>query len=595
MNFDYFVLPFCIGALILFTILSTRYAMWIVKLPRIDKRKAWLGILKFKFIGSIWEVFRESLLHRKIFKINAMLGWMHMSFAFGWFLLIVIGAMESKFHKSRVFNMPYDPIFLRYFEHNTHGFFFAEGFTFIMDLILLILLTATILAISKRVYSNLFGLKRTTKLILGDKIALYSLWTIFPLRFLAESFTSGLYNNGGFLTGTFGNIFASFLPLQMLEYPFWWAYSSALCLFFIFLPFSRYMHIPTEIFLIYLRNCGIRTSKNHTGYTEFEIYSCSRCGICIDKCQLTDVMQNKTQGVYFIQQIRRNILSSETAYNCLLCGRCTTYCPVGIDINKVRLLKRHDFAPENGFNFNYLDEKVTVAPFEYDVIYFAGCMTHLTPTIKNSMVKILNKSGDRYIFLDKEGSICCGKPLLFAGNEKQARELKYENKKLINKTGAKTLVTSCPICYNIFKNEYNLTIEVLHHSQYIKRLIENKKITLSKSQLNVVYHDPCELSRTNNVYDEPREILNAIANLQTTNHEKDNALCCGGSLGNFVISETERNKITNNMVAKLSEHKPDVIVTACPLCKKTMNKQSDVPINDISELVSNAILQEKNY
>jgi Fe-S oxidoreductase len=589
MNFDLFVIPFCIGALILFAVLITRYSMWMIKLPRIDRRKAWLGFIRFKFLNSIWEVFRESLIHRKIFRINAMLGWMHMSFAFGWFLLILIGAAESKFHTSKAFNMPYDPIFLRFFEHDTRGFQFGEGFTFIMDLLLLVLLSATILAWTKRIYSRLFGMRKTTKLILGDKIALYSLWAIFPLRFLAESFTSGLYNNGGFLTGTFGNMFAATLPLEYLEYPAWWAYSSALCSFFIFLPFSRYMHIPTENFLIYLRNCGIRTDKKHTGYTEFEIYSCSRCGICIDKCQLSEVRNNKIQGVYFIHDLRRNILSSETAYNCMLCGRCTSYCPVGIDINRVRLLKRQDFAPESGFNYAYIEEKINVPPFDYDVVYFAGCMTHLTPTIKNAMVNILKKSGDRYIFLDKEGSICCGRPLLLAGNEKQARDLKYENKKLIAKTGAKKLVTSCPICYNIFKNEYNLNIEVLHHSQYIQQLIENNKIKLKHSDKRIVYHDPCELGRANNVYDDPRTVISHCANIESISVEKEKAVCCGSSLADFYTQGKYKMEMRDKALKILMSTQPDELITACPLCKKTFTYGTEKPVKDISELVEESI------
>ncbi|MFH2095227.1 MAG: (Fe-S)-binding protein [Bacteroidota bacterium] len=584
MNFDPFVIPFSTGALILFAILLARYAMWIVKIPRPDQHKAWKGLFSLKLFRSVWEVFRESLIHRNIFRINKMLGWMHMSFAFGWFLLIAFGTMESKFHKHKVFNMPYDPIFLRYFEHDVHGFRFAEGFTTIMDMLLLLLLTATFFALIKRIYSRLFGMKKTTKLLPGDKIALYSLWLIFPMRFLAESFTAGLYNNGGFLTQSTGNVFAATLPLEYLEYPAWWAYSSALCMFFLFLPFSRYMHIPTEIFLISLRNCGIRTDTKITGYSEFEIYSCSRCGICIDKCQMSKVTGKQMQAVYFLQDIRRNILADKMVYDCMLCGRCKQYCPVGIDITRHRQMRRLEFAPVNGFYFKYLEDKIPMTPVQYDIAYFAGCMTHLTPNVKNAMLRLMKNAGEKFIFLDREGSICCGRPLMLAGNDRQAKSLMYENKKLIRQSGAKILVTSCPICYRTFKNDYGLDIEVMHHSRYLLKLAINGKLQLKMSDRKVVYHDPCELGRGMNEYDDPRELIMKIAELSATSEERQGAVCCGGSLADFISSAEQKNTVRDNSLKILCENNPDEIITACPLCKKTFFCGTEVPVRDIAEL-----------
>ena len=108
-------------------------------------------------------------------------------------------------------------------------------------------------------------------------------------------------------------------------------------------------------------------------------------------------------------------------------------------------------------------------PEKVDVLYFAGCMTHLTPTIKNSMVRLLDASGVNYSFLDEEGGVCCGRPLMLAGQDKEARELINYNSQLIWKSGAHTLVTSCPICYKVFKESYYLDVEVLHHTQFIKK------------------------------------------------------------------------------------------------------------------------------
>lgn len=590
MNFELFVIPFVTGALILFAVLLARYAYWIVQMPRSDRRKAWMGFFRPAFFRSLWEVFRESLLHKKVFRVNAMLGWMHMSFAFGWFLLILFGTLETKFHKHKVFNMPYDPIFLRYFEHDERQFFFARGFSFVMDFLLLILLLATLLAIYKRIRSRFFGMKKTTKLITGDKIALYSLWSVFPLRFLAESFTSGLYHNGGFLTGTAGQAFASFLPLQYLELPAWWAYSSALFVFFVFLPFSRYNHIPTELFLIFLRNCKIKTCDKFSGYTEFEIYSCSRCGICIDKCQLAHVRPQPTQAVYFLQDIRRNILQPDKMFNCMLCGRCTEFCPVGIKADHLRKIKRKDTELEFGFSYKYAEEQITVPPVSYDVGYFAGCMTHLTPTIKNAMVALLKKADVKYLFIDENGTVCCGRPLNLSGNERQAKSLMRENKYIIQQSGIKTLVTSCPICLRVFKESYNLNIEVLHHSQYLLRLVEEGKIPVHPSDLSMVYHDPCDLGRGLHIYDEPRTLLAQCGALLSAPQEKAEALCCGNSLADFITPENKRQEMRNLALDELLSPNPDILVTACPQCKKSFNYGSRVPVKDIAE-----VLAENNF
>lgn len=589
MNFDPFVIPFVAGSLILFAILLARYTYWIVQMPRADRRKAWTGFFKPAFVKSIWEVFRESLLHKKIFRINAMLGWMHMSFAFGWFLLIIMGTVESKFHKHKVFNMPYDPIFLRFFEHDVSGFFFSTGFSFIMDLLLLALLVATLLAVYKRIRSRFFGMKRTTKLIAGDTIALYSLWLIFPMRFLAESFTAGRFGNGGFLTQTAGDMFAAVIPLQYVEYPAWWAYSSALCLFFIFLPFSRYNHIPTEIFLIFLRNCGIKTCVKFTGYTEFEIYSCSRCGICIDKCQLAEVRPQPSQAVYFIQDVRRNILQPDKAFNCMLCGRCTEYCPVGIKADHLRKVKRKDFALEEGFSYKYTEEKIVVSPVQYDVGYFAGCMTHLTPTVKIAMEKLLNEAKVKYLFIDRDGTVCCGRPLNLSGNERQAKALIRENKRIIRESGIKTLVTSCPICLRIFKEDYHLDIEMLHHSQYILRLAEQGRLQIPLLDNRLVYHDPCDLGRGLGIYDEPRELLARCGQLVSNGFEKEEALCCGNSLADFITPENKRQEMRDNALNELLKHDPDMLVTGCPLCKKSFNYGTTKPVKDIAEVISDAV------
>jgi len=205
------------------------------------------------------------------------------------------------------------------------------------------------------------------------------------------------------------------------------------------------------------------------------------------------------------------------------------------------------------------------------------------------MMKIFRSAGEKVFFMDNDGGVCCGRPLMLAGQEKEARELINFNSEVIWKSGARTLVTSCPICYKVFRESYYLDAEVLHHSQYIKRLIDEGTVRMNYSKSKVVYHDPCELGRGSGVYDEPRAVLSHVAQLLPTDYDSESSLCCGGSIGNIKLSHDDRNKITKDAVAKLTACKPDMIATSCPLCKKTFSKVTEIKVADIAEIVASEI------
>jgi len=555
----------------------------------------------------------ESLIHRKIWKVNPRLGYMHMSLAFGWFLLILFGTIEADIFGATHLNPPYKAIFFKFFnpDHGASGF--EAIFAFWMDLILAVILSGLLLAIFKRISSKgAVGMKKTTKLLTLDKIALTSLWLIFPSRLLAESFTSGAHGSGSFLTGTLGNFFAGFLPCEQLAYPFWWLYSLSLGTFFILLPLTRYMHIPTELFLIFARNSGIKTGDREGSYTDMQIYSCSSCGVCIDACQLsTSAGINNIQTTYLLKGMRNNIDVSDIVNNCLMCGRCQEKCPVAIEISPIRMIQRrmenHISVETPGIMGKYFPHrrnakatKPSIAPSygwlpekkveKAKVVYFAGCMTHLTPTIKKSMVKIFEAAGVDYTFVDEEGGVCCGRPLMLAGETKKARELINYNSKLFFETGADILVTSCPICYKVFNESYTLGMEVTHHTQFIKKLISDGSLRLNFMPKTVAYHSPCDLGRGSGVYEEPKDVLRHVARLQETDYEDANSLCCGGSLANTVIDNATKQKIARDAANELTKNRPDFLATACPLCKKTFASATETKVVDIAELVAEAIL-----
>jgi len=583
---EVFTLPFLFGIIAMFIIVFNRFFYWFVGLSKFDKIRVWKKLRTRTTLKSIYTAFFEGLLHRSIFKKQFVLGYMHMSLAFGWFLLIVVGHIETVFHHKSLAFPFYEPIFFRFFVPG-HSFYGSRVFAFVMDLLLLMVLSGVTLAWLKRIFKMAFGMRRTTKLRPGDQIAMTSLWLIFPLRFFAESIAAGIHHNGSFLTQTFGNLLNHVLPLDKLNIPVWTAYSTALGLFFVALPFSRYMHIPTEIFYIFLRNSGIKLKKRVNTYTKVQVFSCSRCGICLDSCQLNDAGIGTTQSVYVLKRIRDKKLTDEVLFNCLLCGKCQNDCPVDIKLNDLRITQRIESTLQYNSTYDYLEE--TNAQ-KTDVIYFAGCMTHLTPAIKKSMTNLFAKAGVNYWFMDEDKAPCCGRPLMQAGQFDAAQKLIINNQKKMLDSGAKTLVVSCPICYKVFNEDYALPgITVKHHSEYLLELVEQGKIEVSGLNRRLIYHDPCELGRGSGIYEAPRTLLKKYSILVPMKKEKEKAFCCGGSLANIKIKNEERYKIRDKALNVYLSYNPDSLVTSCPLCKKTFANNSSMRVFDIAELLWEAV------
>ncbi len=585
MYYDPFVLPFTIGLNILLIYLVVKYFRWIRTFSNKDKRTIRRNLFSLKTLKACKEVFLESLVHHKIFRTNPFLGYMHMCFGLGWFLLIVVGKIESLVYHTSLFNPPYFAIFFRYFHPANETFPHSNTFAFLMDFILLMILSGLTLAFLKRMYSRALGLKKTTNHRPFDLLILTVLWLIFPLRFLAESFTSGVRGGGGFLTHTAGNFFGTFLPIEQLSYPAWWAYSSALGLFFLLLPFSRYMHIPTEIVYIFLKNWGIKQGRKFNGFSQFQLYSCSRCGICIDRCQLgTTLGMTDTQPVYFLKKLRHHKEHAIQIENCLMCGRCETACPVDLRLNALRLSQRPDFTRITKETYNYV-KIPTQQPAK--VAYFAGCMGHLTPSVTKAMRTIFQKAGVDYSFIDEKGGVCCGRPLKLSGNFNAALVIVEKNQQIIANSGATLLVTSCPICYKTFKEDYALNIPVVHHTEYIRQLIREGLLSPRQSQIRTVFHNPCELGRGCDVYAAPDEVLKAVSRKLATPYDGRNSLCCGGSLANTHITAQQRTQLSTATLNAYAAYQPDLLVTACPLCKKTFTKaEHPIPVKDIAEIVA---------
>ena len=650
-GYSNFVIPFVVGISFMLIWLTVGLIRLLAKIPADDRRRFWKSLITPKIaLKNIKDLFCDCLFHTKIWKRKPLLGYMHSSIAFGWFMLIVLGHIEVALfvpkHLAWTDGGLFYPIFYRFFVWINPGHVTLRGwfFFFLMDFFLLYVLTGVGMAIFKRFRSIVLGMRHTTKPSLADRVALYSLWMIFPLRLLAESFTADL-SGGSFLTVPVNHLWHWIFGDKLFFMPVWWAYSICLGLFFAAMPFSRYMHILTEVLWILLRNAGIQPRHPRKGVAEAEIYACSSCGLCLDACPMNVQKKNlKYSSVYFIRFLRRHNEKKINAIadKCLMCDKCHALCPVGVDAPALRRAQRATVNNSLPYDYSYLMEgslgsnsssvstcvaanacsitagsvastrtatahasltdpspsltepvevttNIQKTSEDWKVMYFAGCMTHLTPRIIKSVEKVFKSAGVNYIFADRDGGICCGRPLMLAGKTDAAYETISANRKMVLGSGCRTLVLSCPICYKIFKDEYALEgVEVLHYTQFIKRLVDEGKLKLTAGDERIVYHDPCELGRGCGVYKEPREVLAQASTLVKATKEGDESICCGGSLGSLTLDSRDRAKITESSVGNLLVNNPQTIVTACPLCLKTFSESvpETVKVQDFAETVS---------
>ena len=588
-GYNDFVLPFMIGMIFILTYCAVALIRIISQLPKEDRKRFFISLVTPKtLLKNIRDIFCDCLLHVKIWKRNKLLGYMHSSIAFGWFMLIVVGHIEVLLYTPHRAKLFYYPIFFRYFVAETESTMRGAVLFFLMDFFLLVVLSGITLAIIKRIRSRMFGMRRTTNPSFLDLVGLYSLWSIFPLRLLAEGFTADI-SGGSFLTKSLNYVFTSFLSDHANMLPSWWAYSCALGIFFCVLPFTRYMHIPSEILLIPLRNAGIKIRHARKGLAKAEVYSCPGCGLCIDACPMGVQKANiKDTTVYLNRQLRRGNEPriEEISDKCLLCGKCTAICPVGVEGDKLRIAQRS--VRKYGINPDYssIDTASLTPDSRGKVLYYAGCMTALTPSIRKAMESLLKKAGVQYELMDKDGGICCGRPMWMAGRFDQARQMVEKNTRIIMDSGADTLLLSCPICYRIFKERYSLDgIRIIHHTEFIDSLISEGRLKVGHRPVKYVYHDPCELGRGCGIYEQPRNALLRAGTFVEAAKNRNESICCGGSVGSLTLGFDKRKVLTENALNNLTAASPDIIVTACPLCLDTFRRYADRKVEDIAETI----------
>ncbi len=239
-----------------------------------------------------------------------------------------------------------------------------------------------------------------------------------------------------------------------------------------------------------------------------------------------------------------------------------------------------------------------------DVLFWVGCagsFDQRAQKITKAFATILDKVGINYAILGKE-EMCTGDPVRRAGNEFMFQMMAYQNIQTLNNYGIKKIVTACPHCFNIIKNEYaelGGNYEVIHHTVFLQQLIDEGKIKMKESGQfkgkRITYHDSCYLGRANTIYEAPRKVLEALdAELVEMKRCRSNGLCCGAG-GAQMFKEEEKGTIrvnaerSNEAIATGSS----IIASACPFCNtmltdgvKLAEKEESVKVMDIAELIA---------
>ena len=329
-----------------------------------------------------------------------------------------------------------------------------------------------------------------------------------------------------------------------------------------------------------------------TYITEQELWACTSCRACVQECPVS------IDQLDIINQMRRNLVLTESRF------------PAEIQ-PAFESLERNGapwaFNPADrarwadGLEISTMAELVERGE-RPDVLFWVGCMGSFDDRAKRITVafaRILQACGIRFAILGQEEH-CHGDPARRMGNEYLYQMLAKDTIDTLNRYAVTTVVTACPHCFHQIGNEFPQlggNYEVIHHSTYIERLLEQQLVPLRTDEgrrLTVAYHDSCYLGRYNDIYDAPRETLRRalpVVNLVEPPRARSRGLCCGAGGGRMWMEEREGKRINIERTEELLATGAETIAVACPFCMTMMSdgvkaKDSSVPVLDIAEVVA---------
>lgn len=522
-------------------------------------------------------------------------------------------------------------------------------FEFTLDLFALFFITGILTAIIRRYFIK----PKRLNYDIDFQIVIWLLFLIGITGILVESFrilgAKTPYASFSFMGYIFSLPFKN-LSLEMVKklHLSLWIIHAILSLGFIaYIPFCSLSHIIFSPVNHFFQD----TEKNYIQKIDFEkeeffgvqklkdfekreilgIDACIKCGRCYDVCPAVSAGTElspknvivKLKELYLKKDVDviDGIVESDEILPCTTCLHCVKVCPVLVPILDIIIgLRRYlslslGILPKTasetlknieryGNPFGITEEKFSkfknTIKFaeegkEYDFILWIGCLGSFeqrNQEVVKNLLNILNKLNINYGVLKEEK--CTGDSARRLGNEYLFQMLAEENINNLRKYRFEKILTFCPHCYQLFKKEYRefgADFEVVHHTQFLKDLIDSGKINLKNKNIYFTYHDPCYLGRYNGIFDIPREIIKKMGKIREPDRKKENSFCCGGGGGGMWLEVPSNAKINEIRFSELSKSAEN-IVTACPYClmmfdlaQKVIGNEN-INLKDISEYVN---------
>jgi len=381
-----------------------------------------------------------------------------------------------------------------------------------------------------------------------------------------------------------------------------------------------------------------------------EMGACTNCQLCADVCPaVSAALDGELSALYRMKGLNQILKGrgglfpkllgtktppesewkhfSDTVFRCTLCGNCQEVCPVGIHLKDLWLSLRQDmvhsgyypkkinmirdnlaedrnvFAEDNEERAEWVEDMSDPPEDGYikdeaEIVYFTGCTAAYFPVaqkIPMALAEILDKSGVDFTLLGEE-EWCCGFPMLGAGLKDMFEAFKEHNLAAVQEKGAKEVLFACPSCYQMWREYYPDTVNIVHATQFLLRLIRDDRIPLKELDLTVTYHDPCDLGRGARVFDEPREIIRAIPGIRFVElpHNREDCQCCGGG-GNLEMVDAKLSaEISRRKIEEILDTGAQAVITSCQQCVRTMTthvkrNKVDLDVLDITQLVRKAL------
>jgi Fe-S oxidoreductase len=356
---------------------------------------------------------------------------------------------------------------------------------------------------------------------------------------------------------------------------------------------------------------------------------CYQCGKCDTVCPWNRVRNFSIRKIIREASFGLTQIDGEDIWRCTTCGNCPQKCPRGVKQIEIGMSLRRVATEYEVFPTSVRSARTARAsiisegnPLQADrkkradwaaglpvkayaegmeMLYFVGCYLSYDPRMKKVAVataELLNKAGIEFGILGSQES-CCGESIRKTGNEELFRRLARENIKTFIENGVKRILVSSPHCYHTMKNEYPefmVNFEVIHVAQLWRELIRSGRLRLDGAYAKrVTYHDPCYLGRHNGVYDEPREILQAVGGLELVEmvDTRNDSLCCGGGGGRIWMDTPKGERFSDIRLMQAKAAGAEVLATACPYCitnfeesRLTLEYDKILEVKDITEILN---------